>query len=542
MKPIEDFAQDVVKKSKNGKRKKRIWKSLVSFVIVSSLVFAVAYSNIISFQELFRSRTYERYMQSYVDEDGETSLKIIDGDNAALAVGSRAYSCALEKKTSKKFSLTVMTDGKKADELSVEFSDGKAVLTGTLQNERIGETLNVVEDMQVESGVWTMFGQENRDGTISKTELCWFLIGEKESYFGEGQTAWSCEFVAVGNRVLQYIRDQVSGFSNVTLVEFLSAEQFGFPVIRNTLYESAEDEYGFISYYKKQTAEDAFAFSGGRFETEIVVYKNKAMRVDPNQMYYHSGVGWRLRPIGSIGETRADVQLSLDLRADGTLSFRSQGDWKVRMRSEGRWYALQHGVLVVLDKGFAGLKAFTVYPGTSVYTEWDFLQSAVSSIDVVDVYKVGYHTFDYYVAEANVKVYWGSGWTEEALVPRLHYGVFYEFEGWITDWHKVDEESESIQLVPTQTVALLFREDGKYEVYKDGVYAYSMEYRLKDSDSGFRLELDYRIVVPCEDGDYSARMFGGAADRIVYTMVEIKETDEGQMARDRVICFRIKGN
>ena len=542
MKPIEEFTQEVVDKSKRGKRRKRIWKTAIVLTVVFSFVFAIVYSNIIPFHELFRSRTYERYMQSYATADRETSLKILDYDNAALTVGSRAYPCALEQKNSKTFALSVLSAGEKTDELTVEFSNGKAELTGALSGEKIGETLNVVEDMQVESGVWTMFGRENREGEITKSTLSWFLIGEKESFFGEGTTAWGCEFVAVGNRVLQYTRDQVSGFSEVSLVEFLSAEKFGFPVIRNTLYESDADEYGFISYYKKQTAEDAFAFSGGKFETELVTYKNRAQRVNPDDMYYHSGVGWRLRPIYSVDETRAEVKLTLVLSSDGTLSFRSQGDWRLRMRCEGRWYALKSSILVVLDEDFAGLKAFTIFRGESAYAEWDFSQSAISSIDVVDVYKVGYHTFDYYVADANIKVYWGSGWTEETLLPKLRYGVFYEFEGWITDWHEVEKEGERIPLVQTKTTSLVFRENGKYEVYRDGEYLYTASYELDEYEKNrFTVKPDRRVTVYCEDGEYSARYFNVASDRIFFSMSEHTTTDEGEIVRERYLSFRIKG-
>ena len=542
MKPIEEFTQEVVDKSKRGKRRKRIWKTAIVLAVVFSFVFAIVYSNIIPFHELFRSRTYERYMQSYATEDRETSLKILDYDNAALTVGSRAYPCALEQKNSKTFALSVLSEGEKTDELTVEFSDGKAELTGALSGEKIGKTLNIVEDMQVESGVWIMFGRENREGEITKSTLCWFLIGEKESFFGEGTTAWGCEFVAVGNRVLQYTRDQVSGFSEVSLVEFLSAEKFGFPVIRNTLYESDADEYGFISYYKKQTAEDAFAFSGGKFETELVVYKNNASRVDPEEIYYNTGVGWRLRPIYSVDETRAEVKLTLDLSSDGTLSFRSQGDWRLRMRCEGRWYALKSSILVVLDEDFAGLKAFTIFCGESAYAEWDFSQSAISSIDVVDVYKVGYHTFDYYVADANIKVYWGSGWTEETLLPKLQYGVFYEFEGWIADWSESGKEGERIPLVQTKTTSLVFREDGKYEVYRDGEYLYSARYDLDEyMENHFSFEPDRSLTVYCEDGEYSARSFNVASDRIFAERWNVTNIDGVQMEQILYLSFRIKG-
>ena len=43
------------------------------------------------------------------------------------------------------------------------------------------------------------------------------------------------------------------------------------------------------------------------------------------------------------------------------------------------------------------------------------------------------------------------------------------------------------------------------------------------------------------DGEYSARSFNVASDRIFFSMSEHTTTDEGEIVRDRYLSFRIKG-
>ena len=157
MKSIEEFSQDILQKRKRLKKKKRVIRSSIALSLVGLFTFGILYSNIIPFGELFQSRAYERYMQSYVSSDQTTRLKIIDGDNAAITVGNRAYACALKEENAQTFSLSLHSEQIESENLSVHFSDGKAQLSGGLNGENIEKTLKIVQDMEVESGAWIEF-------------------------------------------------------------------------------------------------------------------------------------------------------------------------------------------------------------------------------------------------------------------------------------------------------------------------------------------------------------------------------------------------
>lgn len=551
MKSIEDFSQDILQKRQRLKKKKRIIRSSVALSLVGLLTFGIIYSNIIPFAELFQSRAYERYMQSYVSSDQTTRLKIIDASNAAITVGNRAYACALKEENAQTFSLSLHSDEIESENLSVHFSDGKAELSGDLNGENIGKTLNIVQDMEVESGTWVEFEtKQQMEGSIHGALYDWLLVDEKQSYCGTGSFSLECEFVAVGNIVLQYAKDQVSGLSAALLFEKVDANVYGFPVVSTTMYYAADGSDWITSYFKQMDEKDQLDFSGGKFEAELIDYELTSSVCDDSDMtalaLAEGGIGWRLAPIAPIAKTRSkDLKLSLDLHADGSLSFRSSGHWLLNMSCDGKWIAFENFVFVILDKEYPylGLKAFTIKKDRKTALPGDLLQTAVSEIDAVGVYKVGYHTFTYYRYGAFATVYWGSEWSEETLKRQLLYDTVYSFEGWLEDWHVLDGEGERVPLVTTEKIELIFRKDKRCEVYKNGELAQTIRFFLifDTSTDDFRTIEFYRsnpLSIKCEDETYSTRWLEIGGKYLITTIRESRTVDGVVFERERVLFFR----
>ncbi len=552
MKSIEDFSQDILQKQKRLKKKKRIIRSSIALSLVGLLTFGILYSNIIPFGELFQSRAYERYMQSYVSSDQTTRLKIIDGDNAAITVGNRAYACALKEENAQTFSLSLHSEEIESENLSVHFSDGKAELSGGLNGENIGKTLNIVQDMEVESGTWIEFEtkQQMEDNIIHGALYDWLLVDEKQSYCGTRSFSLECEFVAVGDIVLQYVKDQVSGLSTAGLFEKVDTNVYGFPVVSTTVYYAADGSNWITSYFKQMDEKDKLDFSGGKFETKLIDYELESSVCSDSDMeslaLAEGGIGWRLTPIASIAETRSkDLKLSLDLHADGSLSFRSSGHWLLNTSCGGKWIAFEDFVFVILDKEFPylGLKAFTIKKDRKTALPGDLLQTAISEIDAMGVYRVGYHTFTYYTYRAFATVYWGSEWSEETLTPKLLYDTVYTFDGWFEDWHVEGGEGERVPLVETEQIELIFREEKRCEVYKNGEL---------DNTIRFWLEFDHTVndfcslefyrynplSIKCENDTYRLRQLGIGAKYVIATVSETRTIDEVDYVRKWVLCFR----
>ena len=552
MKPIEAFAQDVLEKKQRMKKKKRIVRSSVALSLVGLLTFGVLYSNIIPFGALFQSRAYERYMQSYVSTDQTTRLKIIDGDNAAITVGNRAYACALKEENAQTFSLSLHSDQIESENLSVRFSDGKAQLSGGLNGENIEKTLNIAQDMEVESGAWIEFEtkQQMEDNIIHGALYDWLLVDEKQSYCGTRSSVLECEFVAVGDIVLQYVKDQVSGLCAAGLFETVDISVYGFFVVSTTMYYDAAGSNWIASYFKKIDQKDKLDFSGGKFETTLIDYELNSSVCSDSDMesltLAEGGIGWRLTPIASIAETRSkDLKLSLDLHANGSLSFRSSGHWMLNTSCGGKWIAFEDFVFVILEKEYPylGLKAFTIKKDRKTALPGDLLQTAVSEIDAMGVYRVGYHTFTYYTYRAFARVYWGSEWSEETLTPKLLYDVKYTFDGVLEDWHVVDGAGECVPIVETEQIELIFREDRTCEVYKKGELADTMSFFLTFDHSlnDFReLEFyNYKVLsVKGEEKTFKTKNLHIGGRYVVATIREYRMVDGVEFVREWSLYFR----
>ncbi|MBO5479687.1 MAG: hypothetical protein J6A63_00665 [Clostridia bacterium] len=518
MKPIEAFTQDVLQKSVRAKKRRRKIRGGILLGVVALLTFLIAYSNIFTFEDVFASQAYKAYMRSYATSNGDTRLKILDGNNAALTVGERVYPCTLSEKRADVFTLSVLSDYK-GDELSVRFTGDKAELSGTLKEEKIEKTLNVVEDMQVQSGVWTCFDIRQNEGGTRGATFDWYLIDETQSYCGTNDIVLACDFVAVGDIVLQCVKDQMSGVYSYLLFESVPITEYGFSAIRNTGYLT-EDGLEYITCYYKLLAEnEKLPFGGGKFETTIVEYAAKSMPVPYESTLSGGGISWRLFPMQNVSLSRAQVRLQLDLQENGSLSFRSSENWLFGLECGGKWYALENKIFVVLDEKYPhlGLQAFTLYADNSGAVTGDLQQTARSDIETRSLYKVGYHNFTYYLMQATATIYWGNGWTEDLLAPTLTFDTPYSFSGWQTKPHTPDASGERYELIDTANTKLILRENGVCELYRNGELQRSIAYTRREfSDWGPVIVLEETLTVYLQNGKCDINLFKIRGKQLVW--------------------------
>lgn len=490
MKTIENFADDVLRKSKKKQQKKRLGRNVIALSLAGILIFLIAYSNILPIGNLFQSRAYERYMQSYATADRKMRLKILDGEHAALMTENRVRLCSLKEKNASTFSLTPESDSNAEDSLTVEFANGKAELFGKLEEERVEVTLNIVQDMQVQAGAWIDFDVKQHAGGTHGPILDWFFIDEQQSYCGTNDVTMLCKFVAVGDIVLQYVTDQVSGIATALLFETVPASLYGFPAIATTGYFQDDGTEYVTTYFKQVEKTEQLDFGDGKFQTKYIEYSQISepfSSADYETLkHLESNVPWRFSPLQSIGKTRrTDITLSLDLKKDGTLSFRSSGNWLFGMSCGGKWYAFDSFVFVILEKEYPyfGLRAFTIAVDTE-RIDGEFLEAAVSEIRSEGLYKIGYHTFDYYFLTRNATIYWGSGWTEDVLEPQLIYERAYVLGGWTSDWRSSDQPPEKIPIEEAEPTRLIFTEYGTCRMYKGERFLGNVDYRVRMYGTG----------------------------------------------------------
>ena len=211
----------------------------------------------------------------------------------------------------------------------------------------------------------------------------------------------------------------------------------------------------------------------------------------------------------------------------------------------GKWIAFEDFVFVILEKEYPylGLKAFTIKKDRKTALPGDLLQTAVSEIDAMGVYRVGYHTFTYYTYRAFARVYWGSEWSEEVLNPKLLYDVKYTFDGVLEDWHVVDGAGECVPIVETEQIELIFREDRTCEVYKNGELADTMSFFLTFDHSlnDFReLEFyNYKVLsVKGEEKTFKTKNLHIGGRYVVATIREYRMVDGVEFVREWSLYFR----
>ncbi len=443
MKSNLDFTRELIQKVKAKRRKKRTILASVSLGVCALLAFAVGYSNIITIDFDRYAHSYASYLAPYATADSESAaFRFVDDKSALVQIDNKAYPCAYEANSESDFTLTVVESEEESYSVSeeepsifyLEFWDTSAKLSWNILGTRIEKILSVTDERNIPAGLWGLCATQDGDGgkiTEKENGAGWTLILENgDSYTGEGMdSAWKTKFISIGDKLFQCMFDTVSGVILDASYFVYDETTFDYPVIREH-YLSDGDPYYF--YSRLLTEEDKIDFKGGRFEASAATIAVETERLEKNELVKDSMIKWKLSPTKSHERKALPLKAMLSLNEDGTLKLKISGNADYNGTFSGKWYALRHSILVTLDKKSKLLgNAFTVYAKDNFKdpTGEAIEQYGRSYLENYDLYKIGYHVFDYYASQSIAEIYWGAEWTPETVNPTLQYEKTYTLYG-----------------------------------------------------------------------------------------------------------------
>ncbi len=534
MKSNADFTQAVLKKVKDKKRKKRRIRASLILCSVAICCFLIGFSNIVTFDVSPFKNSYAGYLKSYVSTGDEIGLRIVDERSAVVRLNDVAYPCQSEATADNKFKLTVVEEERNEDEtvsifpqetpsvFRVEFWDTTATVSWKIQGVTVEKVLNVTEEKEIPAGLWGLFaiGDGTVDSLDSVSGAGWTLIEENgDSYTGEGMdSAHRTKFVSVGSTLLQCMFDPISGLLLDASVVTYDETTFSYPVLIERYLSDGDDAY---FYSRLLSKEDRLDFSGGSFTTAAITDETENHSVRKEEIIDEKVADWLPYPKSSQDLHEMDVSATLDLLETGEVKLQVFGSNGIKAAFYGRWHTLKHSVLVVLDKKcpLTG-RVFTLYVSNNrVKPSGELLEKyAQSRIESLDCYKVGYHTFYYYIYESETVLYWGSEWTKDCYKPRLEFETEYVLYGkyfkdyYDGDWRESEVYKPGFQFdsswlvdLPVNGAIFVFHEDGTVNVtFPDGRTDHD-EFELSESGSvvfrwGIVLHIGERAIRPNGSG------------------------------------------
>ena len=241
MKSSKEISQEIILEVKR-KRKKRTLIALVSSLsTLALLIFAVAFSNIVTFQSSRYLGSYLNFLSPYVSSDGdEVGLRIIDDKSAIVSVKNSAYPCSIKPVSDNDFNLTVVETESETPKnenspsiFNVKFWDDNATVSWKIGGIKIEKVLSVTAEKNIPAGLWSLFAKQHNDGALNTniSGAGWTLILENgDSYTGEGMdSAWRSKFITIGSHLLQCFFDPVSGIIMDASVFEYDDTSFDFP-------------------------------------------------------------------------------------------------------------------------------------------------------------------------------------------------------------------------------------------------------------------------------------------------------------------------
>ena len=519
----KEYAKNLIQTVKAKRKKKRIILSSVVLSICAFLCFAVGYSNIITIDMEAFQDSYVRYLVPYLSQEGEIGLRFVDAQNAVVNIESKTYPCALKATSETAFTLTVVkaeteetleaeTQMPMQEEPSifhVEFWDTNAKISWNIFGKEIEKVLSVTEEWNVPTGLWSLFAKQHGDDGKLNTDISgagWTLILENgDSYTGEGRdSAYRSKFISIGDTLLQCAFDPISGLIMDASVFFYDETSYDYPVIKERyLSDGGEPSY---FYSQLLPEEQKIDFQGGTFTASAVMRETENHPVDKSELLDERMAKWQLLPESEREMSPLSLNATLDLSEDGLVKMKISGHNGYDGFFKGKWYPLKHSVLVVLDEKSALTgRLFTLYVD-SVYEQPTgelITNYAQSRIESLDCYKIGYHTFQYYVVISETLLYWGNEWTSEKLSPQVQYETeyvlygryYYEYYDGQYDKYSSYEFTENllIDMPVSGKISFVFHEDGTATITHASGKTETRNYEL--SAGGKRIEFERRVEI-----------------------------------------------
>ena len=154
-------------------------------------------------------------------------------------------------------------------------------------------------------------------------------------------------------------------------------------------------------------------------------------------------------------------------------------------------------IIILNDSSFLG-KIFVI---TNQNKNNSISENAISDVQLDDVFKTGFHNFDYYLKTTYYKVYWGSAFTEDVFSNKLKYGVEYVLDGYYYKWCYDNSLpfSYDTEILPQDGKLKIVVEQDMVKVYEDELIA-QVKYTLEDEGGGrINLRFKYGIIIKIND-------------------------------------------
>lgn len=510
MKDINKFTSEILEEVNKKRRRKRI---LVTSIISFLLVFIIAYSNIIPSRpfDLFEM-VYEAYAGVYVNDEEETAFSFTNGSNAFFSIDSIPYALETESNFGKKFNFnaTKMNSSGTFDsgEIGVEtysvkqenyldetkikvvFNDGGATISGNIYGEYISIEVKLVENTVLEQGLWRSFDKNYPNYTLSS----YIFVGEnEESYYIRSEAkCLEMVFISVNGKEFILLMDAFSVPYEFVSIEKIEKEVYGFNAFKVVSYSGNED-----IYFKLLKEEELIDYQGGEFFAKYIKEKKEIYHVGRVGELDVLPIRWKLFPEKEYENKRLDITARLDLKSDKTVALTIY-DKGTRKTVFGKWVPTDENLIVILKDNSIFGKVFVI---TNQKKNKNISENAISDVQLDDVFKTGFHNFDYYLKTTYYKIFWGSAFTEDVFSNELKYGVEYVLDGYYYKWCYDNSLpfSYDTEILPQDGKLKIVVEQDMVKVYEDELIA-EVKYTLEDEGGGrINLRFKYGIIIKIND-------------------------------------------
>ena len=405
MKDINKFTSEIIEEVNKKRRRKRI---LVTSIISFLLVFIIAYSNIIPSRpfDLFEM-VYEAYAGVYVNDEEETAFSFTNGSNAFFSIDSIPYALETESNFGKKFNFnaTKMNSSGTFDsgEIGVEtysvkqenyldetkikvvFNNGGATISGNIYGEYVSIEVKIVENTVMEQGLWQEFDEYDSSLTFNS----YIYVEEKEeSYFIQSESkCFEMVFISVNGKEFILLMDAFSVPNEFISIEKVEKDVYGFSAFKVISYNGNIDRY-----FKLLNDDELLDYQGGEFFAKYIKERKEIYHVGRVGELDVLPIRWKLFPEKEYENKRLDITARLDLKSDKTVALTIY-DKGTRKTVFGKWVPTDENLIVILKDNSIFGKVFVI---TNQKKNNNISENAISDVQLDDVFKTGFHNFDYY--------------------------------------------------------------------------------------------------------------------------------------------------
>ena len=505
MKDINKFTSEIIEEVNKKRRRKRI---LVTSIISFLLVFIIAYSNIIPSRpfDLFEM-VYEAYAGVYVNDEEETAFSFTNGSNAFFSIDSIPYALETESNFGKKFNFnaTKMNSSGTFDsgEIGVEtysvkqenyldetkikvvFNNGGATISGNIYGEYVSIEVKIVENTVLEQGLWQEFDEYDSSLTFNS----YIYVEEKEeSYFIQSESkCFEMVFISVNGKEFILLMDAFSVPNEFISIEKIEKDVYGFSAFKVISYNGNIDRY-----YKLLNDDELLDYQGGEFFAKYIKERKEIYHVGRVGELDVLPIRWKLFPEKEYENKRLDITARLDLKSDKTVALTIY-DKGTRKTVFGKWVPTDENLIVILKDNSIFGKVFVI---TNQKKNKNISENAISDVQLDDVFKTGFHNFDYYLKTTYYKIYWGSDFTEDVFLDDISYGKEYVLRGYYNKGYYDNKQpnDEFIELPQNGKIKLVFEKD-VIKIESDGKQAEIKYTKTSYSKNSIYIELKTPIAI-----------------------------------------------